>query len=233
MLNRILGRDGSTQWSLDAYNFAGRVSQRPMPVGSRGAYSLNLLTGLLPAGLGTNSEIAQFRFTTSVAGVLGLLRGIWISASTSTTMFAAGVPVQIETRHARGWTAQGTGGTAITFGANDCKKSTNFGTSVIGSGDVRIATTTGLGAGTKTLDGNAFGGAMAGGPITASLNGTIFQNTPLWQRNTGDEWPIRYVNQEGFVVRSVAVPGTGTWMASITIEWCEIDPSVALTDGWG
>lgn len=228
----LLGKDAATKLAVDAYNSSLRASLRPMPLGSRGAYSIGLITGILPAALGANSEIVQFRWQDG-SGRLAILRSIQISACVSTTMFAAGVPVQIEARHARAWTAQGTGGTGITFGSNDGKKRTNMGTSLMASGDIRVATTAALGAGTKTLDGFAFASTVAPGPITGSLNGQIIvPGTMLWQRNTSDEYPGVYANQEGFVIRSVAVPGTGTWTFSAQIEWCEIDPAAAVTDGW-
>lgn len=231
-LHRTLGKDGSTQWSVDAYNSGGRVSVRPMPLGARGGYSMAFITGILPAALGANSEIFQFRWV-DASGRIVLLRRVGFSACVSTTFFAAGVPVQIEARDARAWTAQGTLGTGITFAANDQKKRTNFGATLLAANDVRIATTAALGVGTKTLDGNAFATLVAPGPITASLNGQIVApGTTLWQPNSEGEYPRVYANQEGFVVRSVAVPATGTWTATVTVDWDEIDPAVAATDGW-
>lgn len=230
--HKTLGKDQLTIMAVDAYNFANRVSIRPMPFGSRGGYSIALTTGILPAALAANSEIFQFRWVDG-SGRIAILRRIGISAVVSTTFFAAGVPVQIDARDARAWTAQGTLGTGITFAANDQKKRTNFGTSLLAAGDVRIATTAALGAGTKTLDGNAFAAIAAPGPITASLNGMIIApNTTLWTPNQASEYPRVYANQEGFVVRSVAVPATGTWTATVTVDWDEIDPAVANTDGW-
>jgi hypothetical protein len=201
-----------------------------MELGARGAYSLGVLTGLLPAALGANSEIFQMRWTH--ASFMCLLRSIRISASVSTTFFAAGVPVQVEARVARAWSADGTGGTPVVFSsANTNKKRTDHALSALSDTGTRVATTAALGAGTKNLDTNAFGAIMAGGPITASLNGTIFSpGTYLWQRDTADEYPLLFETNEGFVIRSVAVPATGTWMASIQVEWAEIDP--AAISGW-
>jgi hypothetical protein len=204
---------------------AARIASYPSDVGARGAYSIGLFTGILPAALAANSEIFQWRW--AHATLLCVPRTVRIAAAVTTTMFAAGVPVEIEMRMARGWTGQGTLGTGITFGANDAKKRTQFATSAIAAGDVRQATTAALGAGTKTLDGTPLAYLVAGGPITASLNGTIIQpGTVLWTRDTGEEYPLILEQNEGFVVRSVAVPATGTWRATITVEWMEIDPAV-------
>jgi hypothetical protein len=194
-------------------------------VGARGAYAIGLFTGILPAALGANSEIFQVRW--SHATLLCIPRSIRISASVTTTMFAAGVPVEIEARLARGWSVQGTGGTGITFGTDDGKKRTQFAQSAFAAGDIRQATTAALGAGTRTFDGVPFRYLVAGGPITASLNGTIIApGTFLWSRDTNDEYPVVFEQNEGFVVRSVAVPATGTWRCSIMFEWGEVDPAV-------
>ena len=214
--------NGGTIDEVEANTRARRITQRPTDVGSLGAYSLGVITGILPAALAANSEIFQFRWTH--ASNLCLLRSINISAVVSTTFFAAGVPVQIDAHIARSWTADGTGGTPVVFStANTNKKRTAFALSSLSDTGVRIATTAALGAGTKTIDTNAFASIVAPGPITASLNGQIVQpGTVLWQRNTGDEWPIVFAQNEGFSIVSVAVPATGTWMAAVQVEWIEI-----------
>lgn len=229
-LHRVLGKDGTTQLAVEPKHSAARFTGRPMEVGSRGAYSLGVITGILPAALAANSEIFQFRWTD--ASRRALIRSIGISATVSTTFFAAGVPVQIELRFARGWSADGTGGTAVVFStANTNKKRTDFSLSALSDTGVRIASTAALGAGTKTLDTNALASIAAPGPITASLNGQIIApGTILWQRNTHDEYPLLLEQNEGIVVRSVAVPATGTWTAAIHIEWSEVDPADASTD---
>jgi len=204
---------------------AVRHASYPAEVGARGAYSIGLFTGILPAALAANSEIFQWRW--SHASFFCIPRAVRISAAVTTTMFAAGVPVEIEMRIARGWTAQGTLGTGITFGANDAKKRSQFASSAAIAGDIRQATTAALGAGTKTLDGTPLRYLVVGGPITASLNGTIIPYSQImWQRDTSDEYPLVFENNEGFVIRSVAVPATGTWRCAIEVEWTEIDPAV-------
>jgi hypothetical protein len=98
-----------------------------------------------------------------------------------------------------------------------------MGSTLVAAGDMRIATTAALGAGTKTLEANSLSAIAAPGPITASLNGQIIApGTILWQAEVGDgEHPLVLVQNEGFVIRSVAVPATGTWTAAITVDWAE------------
>jgi hypothetical protein len=206
---------------VDGTNFrAMRIGSRPLDHGALGAYCYGGFSGLLPAALGANSEIFQFRWTDATR--LAVIRKIIVSASVSTTMFAAGVPVQIDLVKATGWSAQGTGGTAVSPAAL-LKRRTSMGSSLVASGDIRIATTAALGAGTKTLEGLSLATLMAGGPITASLNGTIFPPTILWQAKVADgEHPGVLAQNEGFVIRSVAVPATGTWMITVSVDWAEV-----------
>lgn len=217
----IQDQTSGTTAKVDLPDQAVRTTERPQTVGARGAYQAAFYTGLLPAALGANSEIFQFRFV-SAGGLVCLLRSIRFSAAVSTTAFAAGVPIAIEGRWARSWTVQGTGGTGITFGTNDGKKRTDHAQTILGAGDVRIATTAALGAGTKTLDGVSFCHVV--GQVGTGIL-TIIPDTILFWRPAGNTYPHLFETQEGFVIRSVEVPATGTWKACVAIEWDEVDPT--------
>lgn len=197
------------------------ITAKPIPYGSLGHYRYAGFTGILPAALAANSEIFQFRW--SDATRLCAILEVVISASVSTTMFAAGVPVQIDMIKATGWTAVGTGGTRPAFATTD-KMRTSMGSTLLGANDVGIATTAALGAGTKTLEANSMATIAAAGPITGSLIGTIIPpNTSLYDADMeSGEHPLLLVQNEGFVIRSVAVPATGTWTASISVKWAEL-----------
>jgi hypothetical protein len=213
--------NGGTVADVDGTTFRGlRVTPRPVDHGALGAYCWGGFTGILPAALAANSEIYQFRWTDATR--LAVIRKIRISASVTTTFFAAGVPVQIDLVKATGWSGQGTLGTSVTPAAT-LKRRTSMGSTLVAAGDMRIATTAALGAGTKTLEANSLSAIAAAGPITASLNGQIISpGTILWQAEVGDgEHPLVLVQNEGFVIRSVAVPATGTWTASVTVDWAE------------
>lgn len=198
----------------------------PTPHGSLGHYRYAGFTGILPAALGANSEIFQFRW--SHATNLCVINKIRISACVSTTFFAAGVPVQIDLIKSSGWSVAGTGGASPTLAAL-CKLRNGFASSSIPANDIRIATTAALGAGTKTLETYPMASLIAPGPITASLNGQIIApGTTLWEPNIGDgEHPLVLGGlgggsvSEGFSIRSVAVPATGTWQAAIAVQWTE------------
>ena len=221
MAIQIQGNGGAIA-EVDGAGFrAMRMSPRPLDHGVLGHYSYGGFTGILPAALGANSEIFQFRWTDATR--LCLINEVKISAIVSTTFFAGGVPVQIDMVKSTAWSAAGTGGTAISPAAL-LKKRTSMGSSLVASGDIRIATTAALGAGTKTLEGAALASLAAAGPITASLNGEIIApGTILYRGEVGDgQHPLALTQNEGFAVRSVAVPATGTWTAAIQIDWTEV-----------
>ena len=194
---------------------------KPHEVGALGHYTYGGLTGVLPAALGANSEIFQFRW--SDATRLCLINELRISACVSTTFFAAGVPVQIDLVKATAWTVAGSGGTRVSPAAL-LKKRTSMGSSLVAASDIGIATTGALTAGTKTLETVSLSAIVAPGPITASLNGQIIAaGTLMFKEDVAHgEHPLVLAQNEGFVVRSVAVPITGTWMAAIAVDWTEV-----------
>lgn len=196
------------------------VILKPTDAGTLGHYSWAGFTGILPAALAANSEVFQFRWTDATR--LCVIRKVTISASVSTTFFAAGVPVQIDMVKATAWTVAGTGGATVTPAAT-MKKRTSFGSTLVAAGDIRPATTAALGVGTKTLEANSIGAVTAPGPITASLNGLILPPSIIYQSDIeGGGYPLTFAQNEGFVIRSVAVPATGTWTASIAVDWAEV-----------
>lgn len=196
------------------------VASKPASYGGLGHYKYGSFTGILPAALAANSEIFQFRWTDATR--LAVISKIRISASVSTTFFAAGVPVAIDIVKATSWSAAGTGGTRATVAAL-LKTRSSMGSSLVASGDIAIATTAALGAGTKTLETISLAAIAAGGPITASLSPQILAPCDLWNADVADgDHPLVLAQNEGFVIRSVAVPATGTWTAAINITWAEL-----------
>lgn len=222
MAGIIIVGNGGVAGEVDGTTFrAFRGTPRPVDHGSLGAYAYGGFTGVLPAALAANSEIFQFRWTDATR--YAVIRKVRFSSCVSTTFFAAGVPAQIDLVKSTSWTVAGTLGTAISPAAL-LKRRTSMGSSLVASGDMRIATTAALGAGTKTLETLSLSTIAAAGPITASLNGTIVApGTILWQAEVGDgEHPLVLAQNEGFSIRSVAVPATGTWTAAINIDWAEV-----------
>lgn len=224
-LHRILGRDTTSQLAIDNVHFAARVSQRPMEVGTRGAYALGVVSGVMAAGLGANAEIFQMRWIDATRVML--LRSVQLSAAPGTTAFAAG-PIEFNATVARGWSADGSAGTAVTLSTTDTNvKRASFPNSLFSDTGVRFSATAALGAGTKTLDANRFASIssyVSSVATTAASGPFVAPGTMLWQRNTSDEYPFYFVANEGLVIRAT-VPATGTWQYSITVEWAEVDPT--------
>lgn len=215
MAVNISGATTGTGAEVETNTRALRVVHRPLDVGTLGAYTAGIDNGatVITAGLTADSEIFQFRWTQ--ASNLAIIRGVYISAG-SVTAFAAG-RCKFDLFFATSWSAAGTGGGTATITGRNLKKRTSFATT--GVAEIRCITTTALGAGTKTLDGSplatlAQGVSTAVGPIVPAM-------TPLWKRDTGDEYPIVLANNEGLVIRA-AVAGTGTWYFGCTVEWAEL-----------
>lgn len=221
MAIQIAGNGGSVAEVDGTEHRAMRVSARPIDHQSLGHYTYGGFTGIIPAALAANSEIFQFRW--SDATRLAVITEVKISAVVSTTMFAAGVPVQIDLIKSTGWNVAGTGGTAPTLGTGG-KLRTSMSSSLVAAGDLRIATTAALGAGTKTLESAALATVVAAGPITGILNGGIIApGTMMFRSEIGDgQHPLVLAQNEGFSIRSVAVPATGTWTAAVTVSWAEV-----------
>lgn len=197
-----------------------KFTPKPADYADAGHFAVAAVTGTMAAGIAGNSEIFQFRWTSSA--LLALIQEVRIDAMNSLgTGFTAGVGT-FHLTAARGWSAAGTGGGAMTLTGNNNKLRTAMaGTAV---GEIRVATTAALGAGTKTLDGNSL--AYTKATISASTNTVFLGGTMgpvrLWGPDVGSgEHPLVLTTNEGFVVRGT-VPATGTWEIAIGVRWAEV-----------
>lgn len=198
------------------------MTAKPTPYGSLGHYVITGVTGAIGAGAGADSEVFQFRWTH--ASNVAIVTSIYITGMRATTAFAVGT-IDIKATIARAFTAAGTGGTAQTLTTNNQKMRTSMGTTTVG--EIRVATTAALGAGTKTLDaqnvgqllGHSSGGFGSATPIIGSIyvprDGQLFR-----ARVEAGEHGIALVTNEGFVVRAT-VPATGVWNLGVQVHWAE------------
>ncbi len=207
--------------STTANQDAQHVNARPIPYGSLGHYRWGGSTGILPAALGGGSELFQFRWSSS--GALAVMGKITISASVTTTMFAAGVPLELELIRVGTWTAQGTGGNGI-VGASIPKARSTMANSQVANGDMRWTSTAALGAGTKVNESYGMANIIAACPITGSLNGTIIApDTTLWEPGMANgDHPTVLAQNEGFIIKIWTVPATGTWRLNFNLRWAEV-----------
>jgi hypothetical protein len=231
------GLGGTGTLAIDTNTDAARVQDRPLDVGTLGAYQLSATSGTMAAGLSASSPIFSMRWGDSTRAII--VRRVGILATHVATAFAAGA-FTFDMVAARAFTASDTGQTALTPSGNLYKKRTSFGTSLIT--DMRISTTASLGSGTRTLDANAmatirgwipatatgfnFVGSQVGGqPMTAAAAAATgihcSRVLDLWFPEIGNSWPLVFVQNEGFIIRAT-VPGTGTWSFTVEMEWAEI-----------
>jgi hypothetical protein len=208
----IGGTTGATQ-EVESNTLAARITLRPIDNGALGTYQKGLASGTMAAGLAGGSPIYSFRnSTTNVYTV----KRVWISMGSLSTAFASG-QATFNLFAARNFTASDSGGTAATLTGNNNKLRTSFAT--MGAADIRIASTSTLTAGSRTLDTDAIS-AISFAVSAASNTSQLAPNTLMWDVKPG-EWPIVLAQNEGFVV-TTTVPATGTWVFSVTTKWDEL-----------
>lgn len=192
-----------------------KVQQMPLDYGSLGTYRKSLVSGTMAAGLAANAEVFQFRW--SDATRLCAIRKVVIDGlSGSATAFTAGFG-RIHMTTARAWTVSGSGGNAGILTTNEGKMRTSMGTTLLG--DVRIASTAALGAGTKTLDTDSVGQYTFS--VGTVVSATYLNQTVLFGEDPGAEHPLILAQNEGFALRAT-LPATGTWQFGVTVTWSEI-----------
>lgn len=208
------GVTGSLQ-EVETATLAARVSSRYTDPGALGGYLLSSNNGTtaMTAGLAANSPIFAFRWGNANICVPNAIR---FSFATSLA-FAAGVQ-RFEAYVARSYSASDTGGTALTLTTHNAKKRTSFGTTLLT--DARISATGTLTAGTRTLDANPFSSIVLGS-IASNPNPPAFPQIPIYVRDTDDQCPLIFAQNEGFVIQA-NVPATGTWFFGVQVDWLEI-----------
>ena len=212
--------NGGTVAEVDGTTYrALRVTVRPVDYGALGSYRAAMVSGTMAAGLAGASDVFQARWT--AASNLALVWGVQIDGmGGSATAFAAGFAT-FRLFISRNWTADGSGGNAVTLTGNNAKLRTSMATSSMGS--MRAASTAALTAGTKTND------AQPDGQITYTI-GTVASVNYLAQvglfgssslEDGGNPAPIVLAQNEGVTVQAT-VPATGTWQFGVTMSWSEV-----------
>lgn len=192
---------------------AARVTLRGVDYGSYGSFAKGLQSGVIGAGASANSPVFSLRYT---GAQLCLVRRVRMSMSAIATGFAAGV-ARFDLFFARSFSASDTSGTAATLTGNNGKLRSDMATT--GIGDIRIANTGVLSAGTRTLDTDPIAALAAGCTTTAGII-IVPASTPLFEARPG-EHPIVLANNEGIVLQGT-VPATGTWALAVSVEYDEV-----------
>lgn len=210
----MLGVGGALGHQMEVEGqLAARVTLRGVDYGIYGSYAKGLQSGVIGAGASANSPVFSLRYT---GAQLCLVRRVRISVGDIATAFAAGV-ARFDLFAARSFSASDTGGTAATLTGSIGKLRTAMATT--GIGDIRIANTGVLSAGTRTLDTDPIASIAAGVVATAGI-GIIPPHTPLFDARAG-EHPLALANNEGFVIQGT-VPATGTWALAVSVEYDEV-----------
>lgn len=203
-------------------NKALRVAIRPGPFhdsanAALGMYRASVLSGTMAAALGADSEIIQLRWIDATAyGIVNRVRLDGVCGSA--TAFTAGFG-KVDMLVARAWTADGSGGAALTLTGNNQKLRTSFPAAASAGCTIRGATTAALVAGTKTLDAAPVGIV----PLAVGTVASVQYVTGVDLFDAGlHGHPLILDNEEGFVVRAT-VPATGTWQFGVTVEWARAD----------
>lgn len=199
------------------------VIPKPQDYGVLGHYKFAGVTGSIAAGAGADSEVFQFRW--SDVAKFALIHRVALRGMRASTAFTVG-DIDLKLTRATAWTANGTGGTALTLTDPQLQlRPPLMGPTLVG--DIRIATTAALGAGTKTLDVQNMGfivtHSSAGWSSATPIIGSIYlPNTELFMANIGSgEHPLVLSQNEGFVIRAT-VPATGVWMLGLEVLWSEV-----------
>lgn len=210
--------NNATPAEVELNTKALRAVIRPNDFGSLGMYSIGGTSGTMAAGLASLSPIFAWRYP---AANLCLVKRVLMSAVGGATAFTAGTGL-FNIVAARAFTVADTGGSDITpvAAANTSKLRTSMATTgMVGAGNIRIASTGTLTAGTRTLDAQPLGSLACLCSATASIV-MVPQQTPLFYQAVG-EYPLVLAQNEGFIVQAT-VTATGTWAFAVQVYWEEL-----------
>ena len=214
------GIQSNIEAQIDPSRAALRAGLQPLEwivAGTQGGhYALQATTGSM-AALAAAGQIFALRWND--ASKLFLLLRCAVSAVC--TAFSSGTGADLELIRATSYTANATGGTAITPSTvsqimrGQAMASSSFNS----SGELRIATTVALGAGTQTLDTAGVGAAQLG--ATGAGGGSALME--LFNCLAYGQHPLVLANNMGLVIREVtAVPASNNFRYSVQLAWLEI-----------
>lgn len=215
---QIAGNTSANIAEVEANTKALRVTLRPEDVGSLGVYSLSSVTGLIAAGMAANKDIFAFRWHDATR--LALVKRVTISLGNDATAFTAGT-FSIGLFRALSFTASfTTNGTDITpTGSQNKLRTTGFGTTLLTQAYILSTSASGITGSTMTLDTSPVGIVTGGIPNVAGTN--MSPPFALFDQRPG-EYPLTLATDEGFVIRAIAVPATGTWKLGVKVDWSEV-----------
>lgn len=206
------GVPGATLAAVDAGSKALRVSPRPLD--ALGHYRFAGTSGVL-AGVPAASELFQFRWTDPQAVALVQFVRVRLLQMAA---FTAPQELGIELFTATGVTAAGGGGSQLLSGAQSFKKRSSMPQSRVG--ELRIATTVALGAGTRAL--SPFPMLTQSG--WAGGAGQTIVDSHLDMTSSALEYPLVLHQNESLIVRlgPAGAGAGGSIRFSVEMAWAEM-----------
>lgn len=216
--------NGGVIAEVDGTTFrALRITQRPVDYGALGFYRINGWTGTMAVSLAAAAQVFHARWTDATRLAL-IYKLIVAGIAPLAAATGAALSCQLESFMARAWTVDGSGGTVATITGNNQKERTSMGTTLFGA--IRWASTTGLTAGTVTIDTHGHGGVIAGvgtAAITAPFANTVMPRIALLDADGEGQHPTVLVQNEGLGIRvgTIAFPAGMTWNGGFGMVWAE------------
>lgn len=213
-------QDARVQLAVDPTFAAARVSQRPIEFRSPdatvigGHFRIAVTSGLTTI-LNAGDAIASLRWT-DAQRLFALLR-LQVSATIGTA-FTTAQESSVDLVKLANFTAADTGGTAMTPLGSACKKASG-GMANSQIADLRVSTTTALGAGTATAEGKDLSKLVLpiGNALGASAGGVLLDAL------AGAEHPLVLGALEGFRVRIAFTQGAvGQVRWTCVMDWAEL-----------
>jgi hypothetical protein len=218
----IDGAGGVNKANVDADGHLN-VNVRPPAFQALGYYQQVAISGAIPFGLTANNILFSFRWGDATR--LCMIQSVKVACMVTATLSVVG-QFDLSMIIARSFTASDTGGTAVGVPANMQKMRTTMGSSLVT--DFRIASTTALVAGTRTLDTNPVARVSGNYPATAPVGTSFFGSgnpVPLYLRDNVDHHPVILAQNECFEIKNpLAGPVTaGSFTVLVQVVWGELN----------
>lgn len=192
-----------------------------------GSYAIACASGAVTtvaAATATAGELFSMQYTGTNFALLRKVSMI----STVTTAFGTAQEVGYDLIVARSYTVAATGGTTVTVSTNNNKLATSS-SATTAMGDVRVATTGALTAGTMTIDANPLTSTSYWATaIGSQLVATLWDAKTSWvtsaiQPPAPALPPIVLATNEGILIRNTILMGaTGVVRCQFLVEWDEV-----------
>jgi hypothetical protein len=184
------------------------------PLGYRtGRYAVGAESGLVTS-TAANAPIWSMFWSNSLLQAVITRLEVWL---VTTTAFTAAQIVDVALFFARSFTVADTGGTSMVPAATGQMKQSGMNASVVG--DLRVATTGGLTAGTRTLD--ALPLSVIGALSTAGL-----AKINILRQLEYYGYPVVLSQDTGLVIQlPTALGAAGVVKIGVDVEWDEINPT--------